>query len=57
MSALPEDRLDWVRHQLELMVDTRLDVPLTIAETIRYNGLVAEEALLLSRRDTRDVTV
>jgi hypothetical protein len=47
-----DDRLAWIRHQLELVVDTRLAVELTIAETLRYNRLADEEERLLRRLAT-----
>jgi hypothetical protein len=47
-----EDRLGWVRHQLEIMVDTRLGAELTIGGTIHYTRLADEEARLLGRLAT-----
>lgn len=52
MVTAMDDRLAWIHHQLELVVDTRLAVELTIAETLRYNRLADEEERLLRRLAT-----
>jgi hypothetical protein len=47
VTGTDEDTLAWVRRRLDALVFARVEGPLSLAETVDYDALAAEEERLL----------